>query len=82
MTSKDDDNNRKYAADNAEEEAEEVPPKKQKMIGDDNCQSGLRHFPWNYYKSSLWRFVDGGIKALVCTSRMNTRIYVVRAVGA
>jgi hypothetical protein len=45
-------------------------------------RSGLRHFPRDYYKSSPWWFVVGGTKALVHTSRMNTRVYVVHVARA
>jgi hypothetical protein len=46
-----------------------------------DCRSGLRHFPLNYYKSSPRRFIDGGIKTQRY-SKMDTVVYVVRAVGA
>jgi hypothetical protein len=35
--------------------------------------------PRNYYKSSSQRFIVGGTKALVCSSRMNRVVYVIRA---
>jgi hypothetical protein len=47
-----------------------------------DCQSGLRHFHLDYYKSSPLWFVVGGTKAPVRSSRMNTGIHVVRATGA
>jgi nicotinic acid mononucleotide adenylyltransferase len=41
------------------------------------CQSSLRYFHRDYYKSSPLWFIIGGTKALVSSSRMNTEIYIV-----
>jgi hypothetical protein len=46
------------------------------------CRSGLGHFPQNYYKSSPRRFIVGGTKVQVHSSKMNTVVYVIRATGA
>jgi hypothetical protein len=46
------------------------------------CRSGLRHFPWNIYKSNPQWFIVGGTKALIRSSKVSTGIYVIQAVGA
>jgi hypothetical protein len=45
-------------------------------------RNGLRHFPRDYYKSSPRWFVVGETKALVRSSKINTMVYVVWAIGA
>jgi hypothetical protein len=40
------------------------------------CRSGFTTLLSDYYKSSLLWFIVGWSKALVCSSRMDTRIYV------
>jgi hypothetical protein len=45
------------------------------------CQSSFTIFPPNYYKNRPLWFVVGGTKALVCSTKMNVRFYVVQTAG-
>jgi hypothetical protein len=46
------------------------------------CQSGFTTLPLAYYMSSPLWFVVRGTKDLVRSSKRNTRVYMVWAVGA